>query len=32
MKKGNAFTSHKNTNRSTLRHKLGVDILVGRLV
>jgi hypothetical protein len=32
MKKGNAFTSHKYTGRSTLRHELGVDILAGRLV
>ena len=33
MKKGNAFTSHKYTGRSTLRwHELGVDIRAGRLV
>ena len=30
--KGNAFTSNKYTRKSTLRYKLGVDILVGNLV
>jgi hypothetical protein len=30
--KGNAFTSNKYMRKSTLRYKLGVDILAGNLV